>query len=65
MEKRLYRSRTNRVVWGVCGGLGRYFNIDVTLVRILFIISIFLGFTGVLFYLVFAVITPVEPPEQR
>ena len=35
MEKRLYRSRDDRMIWGVCGGLAQYFNIDPTIVRII------------------------------
>lgn len=39
--KRLYRSRTNRMIWGVCGGLAEYFNIDPVIVRIIAVLSIF------------------------
>ncbi len=38
MEKRLYRSNTNKIIGGVCGGLGEYFDVDPTLVRIVFIL---------------------------
>jgi phage shock protein C len=48
-EKKLFRSRTNRKIAGVCGGLGDYFNIDPTLVRILFLI--FFGGGGLLLYI--------------
>ena len=58
--KRLYKSRTNRVLTGVCGGLGEYFNIDPTLIRLLLVL---LGCTGsgIIAYLVAAIIMPEEP----
>jgi len=62
MEKRLYRSRKNKMLFGVCGGLGEYFNVDPTLVRILFIILL-LGSVGtaILLYLLLAIVIPEEP----
>jgi len=61
---KLYRSRENRMLGGVCGGLGEYFDIDPTLVRVLFIFGAFLGFPGalVLIYLVMLVLVPQEAP---
>ena len=56
--KRLYRSRRNRVLAGVCGGIGEYFNVDPVIIRILAIVI--LGF-GWLAYLIAAIIMPVEP----
>lgn len=55
--KRLYKSRTNRVFCGVCGGIGEYFNVDPTLIRL---ICVLLGCTGsgFLAYIVAAVIMP-------
>ncbi len=61
MEKRLFRSRTDRKIWGVCGGLAKYFNIDPTLVRILFVASLFVGTLGFWVYIIMAIIVPVEP----
>jgi phage shock protein C len=61
MEKRLYRSRQNRVIAGVCGGLGDYFNIDPTVVRLVFLLSIiFLGVSAWI-YLLALIIMPNEP----
>ncbi|MEY8390846.1 PspC domain-containing protein [Lachnospiraceae bacterium] len=59
MEKRLYKSRKNRVLCGVCGGLGEYFNVDPTIIRLL---AVLLGCTstGIIIYLVAAVIMPEE-----
>ncbi len=61
MEKRLFRSRTDRKLWGVCGGLAKYFNIDPTLVRILFVASLFVGTLGFWVYIIMTIIVPVEP----
>ncbi len=57
-EKKLFRSRTNRKIAGVCGGLGDYFNIDPTLVRILFLI--FFGGGGLLLYIICWIAVPEE-----
>ena len=60
MEKRLYRSRTDRMLCGVCGGLAKYFDIDPTIMRLIFVISIFLGGSGILAYIILAIVVPVE-----
>jgi len=60
MEKRLYRSQTDRVVWGVCGGLARYFDMDPTLVRIIFVLLIFANGLGILAYIIMAIVVPLE-----
>jgi phage shock protein C len=63
MEKRLYRSRTNRILAGVCAGMANYFNIDPTVVRILAIIALLVfNFMAVLAYLIFIIIIPLENP---
>jgi phage shock protein C len=59
--RKLYRSRTNRVLGGVCGGLAQHFNIDVTLIRVLFVVFTLLGGAGPLIYLVMWIIVPKEP----
>jgi phage shock protein PspC (stress-responsive transcriptional regulator) len=59
--KKLYRSRSDRRIGGVCGGLAAYFNIDPTLVRLLFILGlIFVGGTLVA-YLILMIVIPEEP----
>ncbi len=62
--KKLYRSRENRMIGGVCGGLGEYFDIDPTLVRVLFVFGAFLGVPGalVLIYLVMLILVPQDAP---
>ncbi|GAB1422276.1 PspC domain-containing protein [Anaerolineales bacterium] len=59
--KKLYRSRTEKQVAGVCGGLAAYFNIDVTLIRILFVIATLAGGPGILLYILLAIVIPTEP----
>jgi phage shock protein C len=59
--KRLYRSRDERMISGVCGGIAKYFNVDPTLIRLLFVIFAFAGGPGLLAYIVLAIIVPEEP----
>ena len=61
MPKKLYRSRTDRKIWGVCGGLAKYFNIDSTIVRVVTIVSLFVGTLGFWIYIVMAIVVPLEP----
>lgn len=58
--KRLYRSRQDRMICGVCGGIAEYFNIDPTLIRLAFVL---LGLTGtaILAYFIAAIIIPDYP----
>jgi phage shock protein C len=60
--EKLYRSRTNRQVAGVCGGLAKRFNVDVTLVRVLFILLAIFGGSGIVLYIAMWIIVPKEPP---
>ncbi|MFX4262707.1 PspC domain-containing protein [Pelotomaculum propionicicum] len=59
MDK-LYRSRKNRIIAGVAGGLAEYFEFDVTLVRLLWVLAVFAGGAGVLAYIAAAIIIPEE-----
>ena len=61
MEKKLYRSKTNKKLCGVCGGIAEYFDIDPTLVRLALALAVFLAGFGVLAYIVAALVIPVEP----
>ena len=61
MEKRLYKSNSNKVIDGVCGGIGEYFNIDPTLVRLAWVVFCALGGSGVLAYIIMALIIPRQP----
>ncbi len=58
MAKKFYRSKSDRKLFGVCGGVAQYFDIDSTLVRALAIASIFFGALGIVVYLVLALISP-------
>ena len=60
--KRLYRSINDRMLGGVCGGIAQYFNIDPTLIRLLFVLALFItAGTMIIAYLVMLVIIPEEP----
>ena len=61
MEKKLYKSNTNKVIDGVCGGIGEYFNIDPTLVRLAWVVFCALGGSGLLAYIIMALIVPRQP----
>ena len=62
MERRLYRSRDEKMIGGVCGGLAEYFNVDPTLVRLIWVIITLIGGAGVLLYIVLWVIMPLSLP---
>ena len=57
--KRLYKSRQNRIICGVCGGVGEYFNVDPTIIRLLLVLIAFTG-SGILAYFVAAIIMPEQ-----
>jgi phage shock protein C len=59
--RKLYRSRTNRRVAGVCGGLAEHFNMDATLIRVLFVVLAILGGSGIIIYIAMWIIVPQEP----
>ena len=59
-DKKLFRSRNDRKIAGVCGGLGEYFNIDTTLIRILFLFFLLFGGGGLLLYVICWIAVPEE-----
>lgn len=61
VTKRLYRSRKERMVWGVAGGLAEYLDIDPVLVRIAFVLLAFANGLGVLLYIIMAIVVRSEP----
>lgn len=62
MEKKLYRSTTNRKIMGVCGGLAEYFNADPTIVRLIAVVAAFFSLgAAVLFYLIASLVIPDSP----
>ncbi|HZL75253.1 MAG TPA: PspC domain-containing protein [Propionibacteriaceae bacterium] len=56
--RKLYRSQTQRMLAGVCGGLAEYFNIDATVMRVLFLILAVFGGSGLVLYLVMWIFVP-------
>ncbi len=63
--KKLYRSKSNRNLAGVCGGLGEYFNVDPVLVRIIFVLTTFAGGPGLIAYILLALIMPEEGSSKE
>jgi len=62
MEKRLYRSRNDRVISGVCSGIGTYLKIDPTVIRVVAALLLLVSFgTMIIIYLLLALIIPLEP----
>ena len=61
MEKRLYRSRNDRKLAGVCGGIAEYYGWDPTLVRVAWIVLTLLGGSGILIYLILWLVMPELP----
>lgn len=61
MSKKLYRSRNDKVISGVCGGLADYFGIDVSLVRIAWVLITFLGGAGIIAYIICSFVFPEGP----
>lgn len=59
--KRLYRSKTNKIIAGVCGGIAEYLNIDPTIVRLLWLLLSLSGGAGVVAYIIAWAIIPEEP----
>jgi len=63
MAKKLYRSRVDRKIWGVCGGLAKRFDVDPTMIRIIFVVSLFCGSLGLWVYIIMAIMVPLEGKE--
>jgi len=62
--KRLYRSGTERVLGGVCGGIGEYFNVDPTIIRLLWVAFLLLFGVGIIVYLIAWIIVPRNPKHK-
>ncbi len=61
LYKKLYRSRSERKIAGICGGLGIYFKIDPSIIRLIFILFFLAGGMALLIYLIMWVLVPLEP----
>jgi len=62
--KKLYLSRTDKKISGVCAGLAKYFNIDPTIVRLIFVVAGF-HIWGIFLYIIMAIIVPEEPTTHH
>lgn len=60
MEKKLYKTAYNRMIAGVCNGLAEHFNLDVSLIRLAFAVSVLFMGTGVFIYIALAIILPTK-----
>lgn len=60
MKKRLYKSSTDKKVCGVCGGIENYFDVDPTVIRLIWVIFTLAGGSGLIAYIIAAIIMPDE-----
>lgn len=63
MAKKLWKSRKDKKIDGVCAGIANYFNIDVTIVRLVFVALVFFKGAGILLYIIGAIVMPVNEDE--
>ncbi len=63
--RKLYRSRKERMIAGVCGGLAKHFSVDPTMVRLIAVLLVLLGGLSFLVYLILWIIMPLEPIKPR
>ena len=59
-QKRLYRSNSNKMICGVCGGIAEYINIDPTIIRLLWVVFSLAGGFGLIAYIIAAIIMPIK-----
>ena len=64
MERKLYKSNTDKKLCGVCGGIAEYLNIDSTIIRLILVIAILFAGCGILAYIIAALIMPNKPEQQ-
>lgn len=64
MEKKLYKVQKDKKLCGVCTGLAKYLNMDVTIIRLLWVLCIALGGSGIMAYIVCALVIPEEPDQD-
>ncbi|MGN0457852.1 MAG: PspC domain-containing protein [Eubacterium sp.] len=65
MDKKLYKSETDKKLCGVCGGIAKYFNIDSTIIRLLWALSLLCCGCGLVAYIICAIVIPDEPFENQ
>ena len=64
MEKKLHKSSTQKKICGVCGGIAEYFDIDVTIVRLIWALAVVFAGTGILAYFIAALVMPDDDVAQ-
>ena len=63
--KKLYRSRKDTKIAGVCGGIAEYFNVDSNIIRLLAVLTVFFGGGGIIVYIIAWIIIPLESVEDE
>jgi len=61
VAKKLYRSKDERMIWGICGGLAKHFDLDPTIVRVIAVLTLLFGGGGILIYIILRFLIPLEP----
>ena len=61
MEKKLYKSNTDKQICGVCGGLAEYLNMDATIIRLILVLAVLFAGCGLLAYIIAALVIPNKP----
>ena len=61
MGNKLYRSKDKRMIWGICGGIAKRFDIDPTIIRVIAVLTLFFGGGGILVYIILRFVVPLEP----
>lgn len=64
-EKKLYRSDKDKIICGVCGGMAEYFSVDPSLIRVLWVLFACFGGSGLLAYIIIAIILPVNNKIEK
>lgn len=61
MDRKLYKSANDKVLAGVCGGIGEYFDVDTVIIRLLWVVFTLMGGAGIIAYIIAAIIIPTNP----
>lgn len=64
MKKKLYKSKTDKKLCGVCGGLAEYFEIDTTIIRLAWVLAVVFAGAGILAYIIAAIVMPGKPDDM-
>ncbi|NIA03071.1 MAG: PspC domain-containing protein [Nitrospirae bacterium] len=64
-QERLVKSKTDKVIWGVCGGIAKYFKVDPVIVRLAFVVLVIINGVGILLYIILAIIMPEADQVDR